>query len=239
MHVLEHSHVDVECAIEASPKAVSYWIKEPLGRSFQQSYQHQQNVLQEGDKYNMSESINAYYRTVLRMRISNFNENDVGIYTCMASNMMGRANSTIRLFGEWNLLINEAYEWAKMSCNYSWEKVIQLLSLAPPPHKKHFNVSIFSYPHARHNAQFVIYDFFPLKQRLKFPRHPRRRPYSQQQHEWRVRWEQQHDGRQPEEVIFMVKFEITSKWCGELHKGCLQRVFSLLITFQSNFLALN
>lgn len=100
MHVLENSHIDIECAIEASPRAVSYWIKEPLSRSFQQSYQQQQNVLQEGDKYNMSESINAYYKTILRMRISNFNENDVGIYTCIASNMMGRANATIRLFGE-------------------------------------------------------------------------------------------------------------------------------------------
>lgn len=100
VHVLENSHIDIECAIEASPRAVSYWIKEPLSRSFQQSYQQQQNVLQEGDKYNMSESINAYYKTILRMRISNFNENDVGIYTCIASNMMGRANATIRLFGE-------------------------------------------------------------------------------------------------------------------------------------------
>lgn len=34
------------------------------------------------------------------MRISNFSESDVGIYTCIASNMMGRANSTIRLYGK-------------------------------------------------------------------------------------------------------------------------------------------
>jgi hypothetical protein len=102
VHVLEFSHVDIECAIEASPRAVSYWIKEPLGRGFQQQQQQfqQQNVLQEGDKYNMSESFNAYYRTTLRMRISNFSESDVGVYTCIASNMMGRANATIRLFGE-------------------------------------------------------------------------------------------------------------------------------------------
>lgn len=34
------------------------------------------------------------------MRISNFSESDVGIYTCIASNMMGRANATIRLYGK-------------------------------------------------------------------------------------------------------------------------------------------
>lgn len=34
------------------------------------------------------------------MRISNFSESDVGVYTCIASNVMGRANSTIRLYGK-------------------------------------------------------------------------------------------------------------------------------------------
>lgn len=34
------------------------------------------------------------------MKISNFSESDVGVYTCIASNVMGRANSTIRLYGE-------------------------------------------------------------------------------------------------------------------------------------------
>lgn len=43
------------------------------------------------------------------MRISNFSESDVGVYTCIASNVMGRANDTIRLYGKflfdgsWNL----------------------------------------------------------------------------------------------------------------------------------------
>lgn len=97
MHVLEGTHIDVECAIEASPRSVSYWIKEPLGRSYHQS--QQQNILQEGDKYNISESLSAYYRTTLRLRIFNFSESDVGVYTCIASNMMGRANATIRLYG--------------------------------------------------------------------------------------------------------------------------------------------
>lgn len=101
VHVLENSHIDIDCSIEASPRTVSYWIKEPLGKSFQQSYENPlQNVLQESEKYNISETFNSYYKTSLKMRISNFSESDVGIYTCIASNMMGRANSTIRLYGK-------------------------------------------------------------------------------------------------------------------------------------------
>lgn len=101
VHVLENSHIDIDCSIEASPRTVSYWIKEPLGKSFQQSYDNPlQNVLQESEKYNISETFNSYYKTSLKMRISNFSESDVGIYTCIASNMMGRANSTIRLYGK-------------------------------------------------------------------------------------------------------------------------------------------
>lgn len=102
VHVLERSHIDVECIIEASPRArPAYWIKEPLGRSFHQSLTDDpgQNVLQEGDKYSISESV-SHYRTTMRMRISNFSESDVGVYTCIASNVMGRDNSTIRLYGK-------------------------------------------------------------------------------------------------------------------------------------------
>jgi neurotrimin len=101
VHVLERSHVDIECTIEASPRPVSYWIKEPLSRSFHQSPENpRQNVLQGGDKYAITESLQSYYKTTMRMRISNFSESDVAVYTCIASNVMGRANSTIRLYGK-------------------------------------------------------------------------------------------------------------------------------------------
>lgn len=101
VHVLEHSHIDVECTIEASPRPVSYWIKEPLDRGFHQSPENpRQNVLQGSDKYTITESLQSHYKTTMRMRISNFSESDVGVYTCIASNVMGRANSTIRLYGK-------------------------------------------------------------------------------------------------------------------------------------------
>lgn len=100
VHVLEHSHIDIECCIEASPRTVSYWIKEPLDRRFQQLHENpRQNILQESEKYNISESFHSYYKTTMRLRISNFSENDVALYTCIASNVMGRANATIRLYG--------------------------------------------------------------------------------------------------------------------------------------------
>lgn len=101
VHVLEGSHTEIVCSIEASPRPVSYWIKEPLGRSFHQSPDNpRQNVLQEGDKYAISEIVQSHYKTTMRMRISNFSESDVGVYTCIASNVMGRANSTIRVYGK-------------------------------------------------------------------------------------------------------------------------------------------
>lgn len=101
VHVLERSHIEIECTIEASPRPVSYWIKEPLSKSFHQSPENpRQNVLQGGDKYAITETLQSHYKTTMRMRISNFSESDVGVYTCIASNVMGRANDTIRLYGE-------------------------------------------------------------------------------------------------------------------------------------------
>lgn len=100
VHVLERSHIEIECTIEASPRPVSYWIKEPLARSFQSPENPRQNVLQGSDKYTITESVQSHYKTTMRMRISNFSESDVGVYTCIASNIMGRANSTIRLYGK-------------------------------------------------------------------------------------------------------------------------------------------
>lgn len=36
----------------------------------------------------------------MMLTIKNFNELDAGIYTCISSNTLGRANSTIRIYGE-------------------------------------------------------------------------------------------------------------------------------------------
>jgi len=111
VHVLEGTSVEVLCAIEASPRSVSYWVKEPL---FSRSYgysssssdnqQQRQNVLQSNDKYDISETLTSHYRVALTMKILNFSESDVGAYTCTASNVMGRANGTIRLYGKCQLV---------------------------------------------------------------------------------------------------------------------------------------
>ncbi|KAG5673727.1 hypothetical protein PVAND_003747 [Polypedilum vanderplanki] len=99
VHVLENTHITIDCLIEASPRTVSYWIKEPFGRSYQKLHENpHQNVLQESEKYNISESFHSYYKTTLRMKISNFSESDIGMYSCVASNIMGRANATIHLY---------------------------------------------------------------------------------------------------------------------------------------------
>jgi len=101
LHVLEGSEIAIECVIEASPRPVRYWIKEPLMRSFQNPYDAiRQNVLQDSERMSIVDETRSLYRTVSRLKISNFGENDVGAYSCVVSNMMGRANSTVRLFGE-------------------------------------------------------------------------------------------------------------------------------------------
>lgn len=87
--------------IEASPRPVRYWIKEPLMRTFQNPYDAiRQNVLHESERMSIVDESRSLYRTVSRLKILNFGENDVGAYSCVVSNMMGRANSTVRLFGE-------------------------------------------------------------------------------------------------------------------------------------------
>lgn len=51
-------------------------------------------------KYEITEETISSYRTRMMLTIKNFNELDAGIYTCISSNTLGRANSTIRLYGE-------------------------------------------------------------------------------------------------------------------------------------------
>lgn len=49
------------------------------------------------------------------MKISNFSESDEGVYTCIASNVLGRANSTIRLYGK---LLSE--DWTFVGAHWTW-----------------------------------------------------------------------------------------------------------------------
>lgn len=123
VHVLENSHIEIECMIEASPRPVSYWIKEPLTRYHQSLENPRQNVLQGSDKYTITESMQSHYKTSMRIRISNFSDSDVGVYTCIASNIMGRANSTIRLFGKCHWLVAICLWFSKVEVNGCYQEV--------------------------------------------------------------------------------------------------------------------
>jgi hypothetical protein len=104
LHVHERSQIEIECVIEASPRPVSYWIKEQpsLVRSYQQPLYDsmRQNVIQGNERVSIIEEMKSLHRIVSRLKILNFEESDVGIYTCVASNVMGRANNTIQLYGK-------------------------------------------------------------------------------------------------------------------------------------------
>jgi len=102
LHVLERSQIEIECVIEASPRPFSYWIKEkPFVRNSQQPFESmRQNVIQGSERISIAEEIKSLHKIVSRLKILNFGESDVGIYSCVASNVMGRANSTLQMFGE-------------------------------------------------------------------------------------------------------------------------------------------
>lgn len=104
LHVLESSEIEIECVIEASPRPVSYWIKEqPSLASKQQQPLYdsmRQNVIQSNERVSIVEEMKSLHRIVSRLKIVNFGESDVGIYSCVASNVMGRANNTVQLYGK-------------------------------------------------------------------------------------------------------------------------------------------
>ena len=98
--VFENSDVEIECHIESSPRSVNYWMKIPNPKKYQ-TLEHQRNeIIQKGDKHDIKEKYISVYTAKTSLKIKNFTETDEGSYMCISSNSFGKANRTIRLYGE-------------------------------------------------------------------------------------------------------------------------------------------
>lgn len=57
-------------------------------------------------KYNVQESSKSSYETRMTVTVRKFQKEDVGSYRCIAKNSLGEVDSSIRLYGEFNIHVN-------------------------------------------------------------------------------------------------------------------------------------
>ncbi|CAB3383354.1 Hypothetical predicted protein [Cloeon dipterum] len=77
--------VHLECFIEAFPNTINYWSK------------NRGEMILHGKKYVVDEVKNSY-RVHFKLTIRNFSKRDIGTYTCVSTNSMGKADGTVRLY---------------------------------------------------------------------------------------------------------------------------------------------
>jgi len=78
--------VMAECLVEAYPNTINYWMK------------HQKEMLLDGGKYSVMEEKTKEYSTRMQLHIKDFQESDVGVYTCISTNSLGKTDGSIRLY---------------------------------------------------------------------------------------------------------------------------------------------
>lgn len=81
------SDVHLECRCEASPLPTTSWIKSDG------------TLLQPNVKYQTREEHDSY-RTKMKLKITNLDDNDFGAYKCVAKNPLGEKEGLVRLFGQ-------------------------------------------------------------------------------------------------------------------------------------------
>ncbi|XP_050720024.1 basement membrane-specific heparan sulfate proteoglycan core protein-like [Eriocheir sinensis] len=77
--------VEIECHVEAYPKAVNYWERE------------NGEMLLDGRKYKLDENVDMY-RVTMKLTIQDFGKVDAGQYKCISTNSLGKADTAIRLY---------------------------------------------------------------------------------------------------------------------------------------------
>ncbi|KAF2358699.1 Immunoglobulin I-set [Trinorchestia longiramus] len=80
-----HTDVAVRCDVEAFPHAIVYWQRDTS------------EMLLKGKKYNLYEEQHLYNGS-LQLVIRDFNWTDAGQYKCVATNSLGKSDTSIRLY---------------------------------------------------------------------------------------------------------------------------------------------
>jgi len=80
------ARVVAECLVEAYPNTINYWMK------------HQTEMLLNNDKYMVMEERTSEYSTRMQLQIRDFQATDVGVYTCISTNSLGKSDGTIRFY---------------------------------------------------------------------------------------------------------------------------------------------
>ena len=78
--------VKLQCHIEASPKAISYWAID------------EDTMVLNSDRFQSSESHHSEYKLDAALTIRDFREEDVGKYRCVAKNSLGDTEGSVRLY---------------------------------------------------------------------------------------------------------------------------------------------
>ncbi|CAO1422983.1 unnamed protein product [Diamesa hyperborea] len=94
---VQESDRQIDCIVESFPVSINYWIKESNFK-LNQWDQNNLTMLQQSNKYIISDKRLSSYKTRMLLTINNFNSMDAGRYICLSSNPLGRANSTIKIY---------------------------------------------------------------------------------------------------------------------------------------------
>ncbi|KAK9723215.1 Immunoglobulin I-set domain [Popillia japonica] len=78
--------VTLECYVEASPKSINYWVRDPDG------------MVIPSPKYDVQVVTKSLFEVKMTVIVRNLHKEDVGTYRCIAKNSLGEVESNIRIY---------------------------------------------------------------------------------------------------------------------------------------------